>query len=94
MSGSDGTLHEFLPTRRSLLTRLKDWDDQQGWREFFETYWRLIYSVATKAGLNDSDAQDIVREQGARLDVAYLRSRGATLGLSPALERTLQAARA
>ena len=62
MSGSDGSLHEFLPTRRSLLTRLKDWDDQQGWREFFETYWRLIYSVATKAGLNDSDAQDIVQE--------------------------------
>lgn len=52
----------FLPTRRSLLTRLKNWDDDEGWREFFETYWRLIYSVATKAGLNEAEAQDIVQE--------------------------------
>ncbi len=53
---------EFLPTRRSLLTRLKNWDDQEGWREFFETYWRLIYSVARKAGFNDAEAQDLVQE--------------------------------
>ncbi|HEY5914049.1 MAG TPA: sigma-70 family RNA polymerase sigma factor [Verrucomicrobiae bacterium] len=53
---------EFLPTGRSLLTRLKNWDDQEGWREFFETYWRLIYSVARKAGFNDAEAQDLVQE--------------------------------
>src|SRR5688572_16645845 len=53
---------EFLPTRKSLLTRLKNWDDQEGWREFFETYWRLIYRVAIKAGFNDAEAQDIVQE--------------------------------
>ena len=53
---------EFLPTRRSLLTRLKNWDDQEGWREFFETYWRLIYSVALKAGLNAPDAEDLVQD--------------------------------
>ena len=53
---------EFLPTRRSLLARLKRWDDQEGWREFFETYWRLIYSVALKAGLLPAEAEDIVQE--------------------------------
>lgn len=53
---------EWLPTRQSLLTRLKNWDDQEGWREFFDTYWRLIYSVASKAGLNDAEAQDVVQE--------------------------------
>jgi RNA polymerase sigma-70 factor (ECF subfamily) len=53
---------EFLPTRKSLLTRLKNWDDQEGWREFFEMYWRLIYSVALKAGFNDAEAQDIVQD--------------------------------
>jgi RNA polymerase sigma factor (sigma-70 family) len=58
MTGTD----EFLPTRKSLLTRLKNWDDQEGWREFFETYWRLIYSVALKAGFNDAEAQDIVQD--------------------------------
>lgn len=33
----------FLPTRQSLLSRLRDWQDAAGWREFFDTYWRLIY---------------------------------------------------
>src|SRR5215475_2900811 len=53
---------DFLPTRRSLLSRLKSCDDQTGWQEFFETYWRLIYGVAIKAGLNDAEAQDAVQE--------------------------------
>jgi len=52
----------WIPTRRSLLSRLKAWDDQESWREFFNTYWRLIYGVALKAGLNDQEAQDVVQE--------------------------------
>jgi RNA polymerase sigma-70 factor (ECF subfamily) len=53
---------EFIPTRRSLLSRLKSWEDQDSWRQFFDTYWRLIYRVALKAGLNDAAAQDVVQE--------------------------------
>ena len=53
---------ELLPTRWSLLTRLKNWDDQASWQEFFDTYWRLIYGVAVKAGLDDAEAQDVVQE--------------------------------
>src|SRR6516164_6778524 len=49
-------------TRWSLLARLKNWEDQASWREFFDTYWRLIYSVAIKSGLNDAEAQDVVRD--------------------------------
>jgi RNA polymerase sigma-70 factor (ECF subfamily) len=52
----------FLPTRESLLSRLRDLDDQTSWDDFFETYWKLIYSVARKAGLNDAEAQDVVQE--------------------------------
>ena len=51
----------LLPTRASLLSRLRDCQDQAGWREFFESYWRLIYSVARKSGLPDSQAQDVVQ---------------------------------
>src|SRR5437867_7339433 len=51
----------LLPTRQSLLSRLRDWQDQEGWREFFDTYWRLIYNVARKSGLRDVDAQEIVQ---------------------------------
>jgi len=49
-------------TRRSLVDRLKNWEDQQNWQEFFETYWRLIYGVARQSGLTDAEAQDVVQE--------------------------------
>src|SRR5205809_4936804 len=52
----------LIPTRRSLLTRLKDWDDQESWKDFFDTYWKLVYGVAIKSGLNDAEAQDVVQE--------------------------------
>ena len=53
---------ELIPTRESLLSRLKDWGDGDSWQEFFETYRRLIYGTARKAGLTDAEAQDIVQE--------------------------------
>jgi RNA polymerase sigma-70 factor (ECF subfamily) len=52
---------EFIPTRTSLLGRLKDWDDQESWKEFFETYWKLLYSVARRAGLNEAEAEEVVQ---------------------------------
>lgn len=52
----------FLTTRLSLIERLADWGDQARWQEFFETYWRLIYNVARKSGLTDSEAQEVVQE--------------------------------
>lgn len=53
---------ELIPTRATLLNRLKNWQDQSSWQEFFDTYWKLIYGVATKAGLTDAEAQDVVQE--------------------------------
>jgi RNA polymerase sigma factor (sigma-70 family) len=50
------------PTRYSLLSRLQNWDDQESWRSFFDTYWRLIYSIAIRSGLTDAEAQDVVQE--------------------------------
>ena len=55
-------IEDLLPTRRTLLSRLKDWNDQENWRIFFDTYWRLIYSTAIKGGLTDAEAQDAVQE--------------------------------
>jgi RNA polymerase sigma-70 factor (ECF subfamily) len=52
----------FLPTRRSLLLRLKNLEDNKSWREFFDTYWNLLYGTAIKAGLSDAEAQDVVQE--------------------------------
>ncbi len=53
---------DIIPTRYSLLSRLQDWDDQKSWQDFFDTYWRLIYSFALKSGLNEAEAQDVVQE--------------------------------
>jgi RNA polymerase sigma factor (sigma-70 family) len=53
---------DSLPTRRSLLSRLRDLGDDASWRIFFETYWQLIYNVARKSGLGDPEAQDVVQE--------------------------------
>ncbi|MGA2245830.1 MAG: sigma-70 family RNA polymerase sigma factor [Verrucomicrobiota bacterium] len=71
----------LLPTRQSLLARLRDWQDRAGWREFFDTYWRLIYAVARNAGLADAEAQDVVQSTFIYLarrmpNFQYDRSRG------------------
>ena len=53
---------DLLPTRETLLNRLKNFDDHASWREFFDTYWKLIFCVARKAGFSEAAAQDIVQE--------------------------------
>ena len=55
-------LERFLPTRQSLLERLKRWDDQESWRDFFNTYWGMLYRTAARAGLSDAEAQDVVQD--------------------------------
>lgn len=52
----------LLATRRSLVERLADWGDRLRWQEFFDTYWKLIYSAARRSGLTDTEAQEVVQE--------------------------------
>jgi RNA polymerase sigma factor (sigma-70 family) len=51
---------ELIPTRATLLGRLKNSQDQSSWQEFFDTYSKLIYGVARKAGMIESDAQHVL----------------------------------
>lgn len=53
---------ELIPTRQTLLSRLKDWTDQDSWRDFFDTYWKLVYFTAKKSGLTNTEAEDVVQE--------------------------------
>lgn len=53
---------DSIPTRTTLLERLKDWRDNPSWQEFFDTYWKLIYGFAIRSGLNEVEAQDVVQE--------------------------------
>ncbi len=57
-----GTSEEFIPTRASLLSRLKDFDDQDSWRDFYNIYCRLIFSVALKSGLSRTEAEEVLQE--------------------------------
>ena len=57
-----GKLENWNATRRSLLDRLKNWEDQESWRVFFDTYSRLVYSFALKAGLTPAEAEEVVQE--------------------------------
>jgi RNA polymerase sigma-70 factor (ECF subfamily) len=46
----------------SLISRLRRWDNQESWQDFFNTYWRLIFGAAKKAGLRDDEAEEVVQE--------------------------------
>jgi RNA polymerase sigma factor (sigma-70 family) len=52
----------YEETRKSLIEKLGDWEDQRAWDEFYKTYWKLILSVALKAGLRQEEAFDVVQE--------------------------------
>jgi RNA polymerase sigma factor (sigma-70 family) len=53
---------DMIPTRMTLIERLKQWDDQESWKEFFDRYWRLIYGVGIRSGLTADEAQEVVQE--------------------------------
>ena len=49
-------------TRWTLIQRLKDLEDNDSWQAFFDAYWRLIYTVASNAGLRHTEAEEVVQE--------------------------------
>ena len=55
-------LKAYEETRKSLIERLGNWEDQKSWEEFYKRYWKLIYSVALKSGLRSEEALDAVQE--------------------------------
>lgn len=60
---TDDDLEQYAAqTRRSLIARLDNWEDQKTWDIFYKTYWKLIYSVARKAHLRQDEAWDVVQE--------------------------------
>ena len=53
---------DSISTHASLVERLKDPEDQASWNKFYEIYRGLIFSVARRAGLSESEAADVVQE--------------------------------
>jgi RNA polymerase sigma-70 factor (ECF subfamily) len=59
---SQPTGPDTVPTRQSLVSRLRNLEDRDSWQDFFDTYWKLIYSVARRAGLSEQGAEEVVQE--------------------------------
>ncbi|PYK99816.1 MAG: RNA polymerase subunit sigma [Verrucomicrobia bacterium] len=53
---------DSIPTRASLLGRLKNWDDQASWEDFARTCSRLIRGFAMQSGLTESEAKEVEQE--------------------------------
>ena len=49
-------------TRASLILRLGDHEDVAAWEEFTKIYLPVIQRVATKQGLQNADAENLVQE--------------------------------
>ena len=49
-------------TRRSLVDGLKNPDDSERWKQFYQAYGPLIREMSKKAGLSHTEAEDVVQE--------------------------------
>lgn len=57
----------MVDTRSSLIERVRNTQDAEGWREFVELYQPLLFSYVRKQGLTDHDARDMVQEIFSKL---------------------------
>jgi RNA polymerase sigma-70 factor (ECF subfamily) len=56
-----------IQTRPSLLNRLKTGDDAESWQDFYRIYGKLVRDFALHAGLNDTEADEVVQETAIAL---------------------------
>lgn len=51
-----------LRTRSSLLFRLRNWDDEKSWQEFYALYRKLVYKYARRSGLSHEEAEEATND--------------------------------
>ena len=56
------TMHGDLPTRPSLLVRIRDLKDAEAWRQFVAIYEPVIQRYLRRRGLREADAADLAQE--------------------------------
>ena len=49
-------------TRKTLLLKIKDADDNQAWDEFVEIYAPMVFAFCRKRGVSEDDASDITQD--------------------------------
>lgn len=55
-------MHQLPDTRRSLLLRLREPENDLAWAEFIGIYDPLVYRLARRRGFQDADARDLCQE--------------------------------
>ena len=56
-----------LHTRSSLLFRLRNWDDDRSWEEFYRLYRKLVYGFARRSGLSHEEAEEVTNDVFVRV---------------------------
>lgn len=51
-----------LRTRPTLLFRLRDWQDEASWTEFYRLYYQFVFGFARRAGLSHADAEEVAQD--------------------------------
>lgn len=51
-----------LRTRPTLLFRLRDWQDEASWTEFYRLYHQFVFGFARRAGLSHADAEEVAQD--------------------------------
>lgn len=51
-----------LRTRPTLLFRLRDWNDEASWTEFYRLYYQFVYGCTRRAGLSHADAEEVTQD--------------------------------
>lgn len=73
-------LHDPHRTSGTLLARVKDLEDVDGWYEFFQKYRQLVLGIARKYGLEESEAEEVAQEVFTRVakNIGLFESGGRT----------------
>lgn len=56
-----------LRTRPTLLFRLRDWNDEASWTEFYRLYYQFVFGFARRAGLSHADAEEVAQDVFKRI---------------------------
>lgn len=51
-----------LHTRPTLLFKLRNWDDEASWHDFYRLYYNFVFGLARRSGLGHADAQDVAQD--------------------------------
>ncbi len=61
------SLNASRRTSATLINRVKDLDDEEGWKQFFDRYRRLVMGIGRQHGLTEWEAEEVAQEVFSRV---------------------------